>query len=341
MSVPVRLVQLYRGGKLESEHLGSLHVVRGEEVLLSAGDVDSYAFYRSSSKPLQALVLVTSGAVKRFGLDAEEIALATGSHSGVARHVEVAQRMLDKAEIDASLLDCGAHWPFDAEAALEARKTREKPDVLSNNCSGKHAAMLIAAKAMGAELEGYLEESHPVQQTIQGHIAAFAGVPFESLHVSCDGCSAPTFATPLTGIARSVARFGTGAGVEANLAAAAAIVRDAMLAHPLMVGGPKRFDTDMMEMTSAPLISKAGAEGMLIVSLPEEGVGVAVSALDGRDRGYRLLAVEILQHFGWITSAEAERIVEAQCPRVIRNHAGRAVGQMVSTVRTLLGEASR
>ena len=337
MSAPVPLIQLYRGGRLESEHCGSLHLVQGDDVLLSAGGVDSYAFYRSSSKPLQAMVLVTSGAVERFGLDAEEISLATGSHSGVARHVEVAQRMLDKAGIEASLLDCGAHWPFDPDAALEAKKTRDKPDVLSNNCSGKHAAMLIAAKAMGVDLEGYLEEAHPVQQTIQAHIAAFAGVPSQTMHLSCDGCSAPTFATPLTAIAKSMARFGTGTGVDDELAAAAAIVRDAMLAHPLMVGGPKRFDTDMMEMTSAALISKAGAEGMLIVSLPDEGVGFAISAHDGRDRGYRLLAIEILQHFGWITAAEAEAVIEAQCPRVIRNHAGREVGQMVSTLSEILG----
>ncbi|MCP5066563.1 MAG: asparaginase, partial [bacterium] len=103
MSLPVPLVQLYRGGKPESAHSGSLHLVRGEEVLLSAGDVDSHAFYRSSSKPLQAMVVVTSGAAERFGLDAEEISLATGSHSGVARHAEVTQRILDKAEIDPSL----------------------------------------------------------------------------------------------------------------------------------------------------------------------------------------------------------------------------------------------
>ena len=72
-------------------------------------------------------------------------------------------------------LQCGAHWPYYEPAASALRREMSEPLAVFNNCSGKHAGMLAAARALGAPLETYLEPTHPVQERIRGAIAEFTG----------------------------------------------------------------------------------------------------------------------------------------------------------------------
>ena len=116
MQDPV-LVEVMRGGRVESCHAGAFAVTDTEgAVLLSGGDIDHPVYPRSAVKVIQALPLVESGAADRFGLDDEALALACASHGGEARHVAVAARMLAAAGQDAGRLECGAHWPSFREA---------------------------------------------------------------------------------------------------------------------------------------------------------------------------------------------------------------------------------
>ena len=69
MSNPV-LVEVTRGGRVESVHRGSLIVIDGDGdggVLASIGDVDRPVFPRSACKAIQALPLVESGAADAYG----------------------------------------------------------------------------------------------------------------------------------------------------------------------------------------------------------------------------------------------------------------------------------
>ena len=55
-----------------------------------------------------------------------------------------------------------------------------------------------------------------------------------------------------------------------------------MSAHPVMVAGEGRFDTDLMVSAKGTrLVSKGGAEGILGVAVPERGWGLAVQVDDG------------------------------------------------------------
>ena len=42
------------------------------------------------------------------------------------------------------LLACGAHWPMHEPSARSLRRRGRKPTPLHNNCSGKHAGLLLA-----------------------------------------------------------------------------------------------------------------------------------------------------------------------------------------------------
>src|SRR3954469_20520707 len=107
MGNPV-LVEVVRGGLVESRHRGSVAVVDADgATVLTLGDVGRPVYPRSAVKPLQALPLVESGAADRYGFGDQEIALACASHSGEPAHVEVAGRMLARTGLDAGALECG------------------------------------------------------------------------------------------------------------------------------------------------------------------------------------------------------------------------------------------
>lgn len=95
------LVDVLRGGTVESVHRGALAIVDADGTLHTAlGDIQRPVFPRSAIKVLQALPLVESGAADAFGLSDEELALACASHGGEPLHAQTAASMLAKAGLD-------------------------------------------------------------------------------------------------------------------------------------------------------------------------------------------------------------------------------------------------
>jgi L-asparaginase II len=327
------LVRVTRGGALESSHHGALAVVEGESLVRTRGDVGRLVFYRSTMKPMQAIPLVASGAADRFGLTAAELALAAGSHSGAAEHVEGTRSILRKAGLDESALCCGGHWSGVPEVHLQQRAVSETPLAVFSNCSGKHAGMLATARHMGLPTEGYLRPDHPLQQEILSRVAECAGVPVAEVLTAVDGCGAPTFAVPLAAVARSFARLADPSALPEPSAAALRRITRAMCDHPEMVAGRWRFDTDLMLAGKGRLVAKAGAEGVHAVVVPDRRLGMAVKVDDGSDRGYRIVVVEMLRSLGILGDADADLLLDKHAPRVVRNWAGDPVG----TLEAVLG----
>ena len=205
MSNPI-LVQALRGGIVESAHRGAIAIVdTSGHVHTALGDIDRPIFPRSAVKVLQALPLVASGAAERWALDDEELALACASHGGEARHTQVAARMLAKAGVDVSVLECGTHWPYHDNALKALAAAGETPSALHNNCSGKHAGFVclgcLMAQAQGddarAFLRGYVKPGHPVMREVSAALQAATGFDLSRSAVGTDGCSIPTHAVPL------------------------------------------------------------------------------------------------------------------------------------------------
>jgi len=143
------LARVHRGPHVESFHTGSIAVVDSRGHLLAfAGDPNFRTSLRSAAKPFQAIPLLEYGGTEEFELAPEEIALTCASHGGEPLHVSTAAALLRKGEFDESDLLCGAHMPYDEKSAAELRASGEAPSPLHNNCSGKHAGMLLASQAM-------------------------------------------------------------------------------------------------------------------------------------------------------------------------------------------------
>ncbi|HWP25989.1 MAG TPA: asparaginase [Xanthobacteraceae bacterium] len=289
------LVEVLRGGRVESSHRGAVAVVDPEgRRMLALGDVARPVYPRSAIKPLQALVLVESGAADRFGLGPEELAIACASHGGEEGHVAAVTRMLERARLDPSALKCGVHWPLHQASAHALARAGRVATALHNNCSGKHAGFLCAACALGADRGSYVEPDHPVQRAVKAALEDLAGCSIPDAARAVDGCSVPTWAMPLEAVARAFARFGTGKGISRERADAALRLWAACTQMPWHVAGSGRFCTELMRRFGSRLLVKSGAEGVCCAALPELGLGIAVKCDDGAGRAAEVMMAATL-----------------------------------------------
>jgi L-asparaginase II len=246
--------------------------------------------------------------------------------------------MLEKIGMAEADLRCGAHLPFNEEAAERMLRGGEEPTQLHNNCSGKHAGMLAVAKQIGADAATYENCGNPVQQGILDAIADLAEVPKESIAIGIDGCAAPNFALPLSAMAVSFLnlispphRFGP------EFRAACTRIVNAMIDHPEIVGGTERLDTLLMRAAPGRIVSKIGAEGVWVCGvLPCErwplGLGIALKIEDGDDKRARpVVAVELLRRLGVLP----EDALADLSPLPIRNRRGDVVGRVEADLRML------
>jgi L-asparaginase II len=326
------LALVRRADRTESLHRGALAVATSERVLFAAGDVAAPIFPRSALKPFQALPLLEDGLDAKLALAPREIALTCASHSGDDSHVEAAAALLRKGELAPEMLRCGVHAPLDEACARRLVKEGREPTALHHNCSGKHAGMLIQARAAGAELEGYVDPSHPVQQRIRRRLAGFADVSPDSMGSAVDGCSAPAFAVPLAALAKAYARFADPTGLEAPVADASRRLFDAATAEPHFVSGRKRFDLAVMKAGARRVFCKGGAEGVVALALrpPSSGrpaLGIALKVDDGNARGYYVAALALLRWLGFDPPADPAELSSAVDP-VQRNYRGIEVGRI-------------
>jgi L-asparaginase II len=297
----VELAVVERSGFVESRHAGSAVVMNGDgEVLRTLGDATALVFPRSAMKPFQAVAVMASGVALR-GTDA---AVATASHSGTTRHVDLVKGLLARAGIDESALGCPASWPEDQAARDALVRLGVGRAAVYMTCSGKHAAMLVACVQNDWPLEGYLNPAHPLQKRILDVVERFTGErPAAS---GIDGCGAPVHALTLTGLARGIARIATSrSNSPFAIYREAGFLAEAVRDNGWVVAGPGQADTVLIERLG--LFSKFGAEGIMVVSAPD-GTTVALKTLDGSLRVGPIVALSLLVDAGAIDAAAVDAV---------------------------------
>lgn len=343
------LVNVYRGELVESSHFGSIAVVDSTGRLLAyAGEPHLESFLRSSAKPFQAIPLLVEGGVEEYDLTSEEVAMTCASHGGEPRHVSAVAALLRKGELDEADLMCGTHVPFDEKAAAELRQSGEPPSVLQNNCSGKHAGMLLAARLLDAPISTYLDMSHDVQQRAKQTLADFADLPAVSIGDATDGCGVPSFHMSVYRTAFAYARLAAAAESNGNsetlsrYASAAREIFDDMTMHPEYVAGSWSITTPLMQTFERDLLAKEGAEGFYSMALTSalsdrltdrldrtEGstVGIAIKIIDGSmSRGRNPAILRTLQQLG--LDVESPPLLARYRDRRMFNVAGKPVGEI-------------
>src|SRR6056297_4267252 len=324
MAQPAPLAEVWRGAFRESHHVGHAVICDGAgQVLLAVGDPDAVVLPRSSSKMIQALPLVTSGAADAQGLGSVHLALACASHEGAPMHVERVSRWLSDLGLADDALRCGPQVSRDTDLKLEMIRAHEMPCRVHNNCSGKHAGFLTLAQHLGAGPD-YVDPEHPVQLACLDAFETVTDQPSPGFGI--DGCSAPNFASTMHGMARAMGWFATAGQRSDSLSTAAARLVEAMHRHPELVAGEGRACTRLMRAAKEPVALKTGAEGYFIAILPMRGLGIALKAADGATRAAECAITALLVRLDVLDAANPE--VTAFLRPTIRNWDGLATGEI-------------
>ncbi|TPQ22458.1 asparaginase [Streptomyces sporangiiformans] len=288
------VAHLVRSGVIEGIHYGSVVVLGADgNVDLQIGDIEAAFYPRSALKPVQAAALLRAG----LPLEGELLALTAASHSGEERHLAGTRRILELAGLAEDDLRNVPDLPFDPVVRDDWIRAGRLPSRLAQNCSGKHAAMVYAARLNGWSLDDYLDPAHPLQQAIAELVEDLTGQAVA--HVSVDGCGAPLFSVSLHGLARAAARIAT-----APPGTPEARVADAMREHAEMVSGSGRDVAALMRAVPG-LLTKDGFEGVHVAALPD-GRAVAVKIADGADRARVPVVAAALARCGVDADALAE-----------------------------------
>ena len=292
MTRPAELVRVVRNGLVESIHTGDVAVCDADGGLVAfAGDPERMLFGRSCEKPIQGAVSIA--AIEEPALTDDEVAVLCGSHNGDEVHVRAVRKLLRRGPVPVSALQN----PRDRLAG----GTRSR---IHDNCSGKHAAMLVASARNRWDLATYRDRGHPIQRRVGRAVAAATGV--DRPIVGVDGCGLPVHGVPIRAMATMYARimeperFG-------KLAPAVERVVEGMLASPMLVGGSDRLDTDVMEATG-DVLAKEGAEALVCATLLGPRLGVAVKITDGSWRRTAPAFVRVLRELDVLDGSALARL---------------------------------
>lgn len=323
-----RLVDVIRGGIVESEHWGHIAVVNSEgKLIYSIGDPNRLTFARSSMKPLQAIPIVETGAADFYKLSQADLSLACASHNGEDQHTNRVRAILKDLELTIDSLKCGTHPPRWQEKYEELMKSGEDISAVYNNCSGKHSGMLTTAKFMGESLEDYYKTDHPVQKRIIEVISDLCEIPKVEIEIGIDGCGVPVHGIPLKKIALGFAKLANPSAFPNKRKEAIERVTSAMMAEPEMVGGTNRFCTDFMKTEEGRMFGKAGAEGVYCIGDIETGLGIALKIEDGNGRATAPVAIEVLTQLNLLNEKQRELLQEYHYPQ-LKNARQEVIGQL-------------
>lgn len=180
--------------------------------------------------------------------------------------------------------------------------------------------MLAACTHAGWPIDTYNAEDHPLQQEIRSIVAAACGLPADELIIGTDGCSIPTFGASIEAFARAYAVLADPEGdtwdAPAEWRTALVRLREAILAHPELITGEDGDDTVIMKLTEGRVLAKLDAEGLLCLSIPDHGIGIAISDAGGASRSLGPAAVGVLEQLGVEPEDVIASLREALCPPV-------------------------
>lgn len=279
-------VESWRGTVLESRHRVHVAVVDASgRVVAQAGDVGYRTFWRSAAKPFQAQPLVEDGAVERFGLQRQDLALSCASHSSAPEQVALVRAFLQRVGCSERDLMCGPHRPLSDAVATDFETRGVRLTAVYSNCSGKHTGMLALAKLHGWPTEFYARMEHPVQQRCLASISKYTDVSGNDISVAVDGCGVSCFALPLRNMALAYTRLD-------------GPILEAMTLHPELIAGEGRPCTEIMRAHPGRVVAKVGAEGIYSALLIREGLGVTLKVEDGHSLAAALAIAAVLAELG-------------------------------------------
>lgn len=244
--------------------------------------------------------------------------------------------MLSKIGLGERDLMCGFSPPFDEEVNARIVLGLDEPSQIACECSGEHAGMLAACRYVGWDTADYVSDKHPLQRQIRTIVAAVCGVPPSELELATDGCSIPTFGAPISASAFAYAVLANPDSARwegvPSWRAALHRLREAMLSHPTLISGEGEIDTTIIRATEGRVVAKLGAEGLLCLAIPHQGLGITISDEGGSTRSLGPAAIAVLEELELVDLAMMEDLRKQLCPPV-ETFTGHSIGATRSALK--------
>ena len=288
-----------RGSVVDNVHRGHLAVVDGDgRVVLSLGDPDAVVFYRSASKPVQALPTLALELDKKYGITEEESVVFAASHAGEAVHMAALEAIFAKAGLreDDLIMHPAAPAHAGADAARLAAGIPKRK--LFHNCAGKHAALMLLQRQLGGDVRGYWRAGSAADVAVRRAVEIMGGGPIAGSGL--DGCGVPVFAAPVRHIATAFRNLARPEGIhDADLRRAAEALVPRINRHPVLMRGTDFVCGHINENPN--LIAKGGAAGVYGLGLKAQGLGLAFKVESGSESAWPCILRAVLGKLGALT----------------------------------------
>ncbi|MBM7646559.1 L-asparaginase II [Scopulibacillus daqui] len=326
MGHPV-LVNERRGNIIENIHEGIIcGVTDNRELAFHIGDANTYVYYRSAAKPLQAIPLFKENIDKKYRLTDQEAALFTASQRGEDYHLKALESALEKLGLDENDLCCPPSYPLNEkpkEQYLNHNLSRRR---LLHNCSGKHLGFLAWCKEKGMSKSGYWDINHPLQTLIHHTLSELSECPKESIKIAVDGCGVPVFALPLKHMALSYLKLACPDLIKDTETREAVRRMTAIMNHaPEMVASHQFICTELLKDDN--IVAKGGAQGVYCLGLKKERTAVALKVYSGSEAVWPNIIARVLEQLDYENKKTINRLKQLK-PNKIINDSGWVVGQI-------------
>lgn len=314
------LVYEYRGSLLDLVHMGYICVVdENSNVLWHVGDPDEKIFYRSASKPVQALPVIARNLDRKYGITEEESVIFAGSHVGDDFHVAALKSIYEKAGLTEDMLSMDPALP-QVPHAVDL-----KPRKFFHNCSGKHTGAMLLQRELGGEIRDYWKEDSLAQREIRRAVAVMSECPEEQVVTGLDGCGVPVFAVGMRNIATAFKNLACPDHItDEGLRYAAETFVPRIHNYPLMMRG-KGLLCSLINY-DPQLVAKGGANAVYGIGVKDLRIGISIKMADGWEPVWPMVIAEVLRFMGH-RNDETYAMLEKLCPHTIVNDNGSPCGE--------------
>lgn len=326
------LAVVSRSSRIECIHYGHFCITDSDKnIKYHIGDPNTKIFIRSSAKPIIAVAFVESGAMERFGITLEELAIICSSHSGQYFHRQAVKSILHKLGLNEDSLLCGCTDPYNEEMLNLLIRENKRPSPLFNCCSGKHSGMLALCRFYGYPIENYNNVNHPVQKLIFKTITDLMGCNAEDIILGVDGCTVPGYMISLHHHSYLYSLLASGYNAKSKYRNSLGLINKAMRDNPRMVMGDGKFCTELMKACGSKVIGKVGDEGVYCVSIPEKNIGISVKIADGSERAIYPVIIQLLKQLGVLNGTEIENLKAWEYP-IVKDYKGSVIGNILPVI---------
>lgn len=321
------LIEETRAGLLENVHSGIIcGVDEHMNVRYQIGNSDHYTYYRSASKPIQALPVFITTIIEKYGLTDEEAALFAASHRGEHYHIAALESMMKKLPVQEEDLFCPSSYPLNQQPREEMIAQHKEKRRLYHNCSGKHMGFITVCRELGYPVEGYWELDHPLQQQIMHILSTLAEIPPSEIKAGIDGCGVPVYAIPLKRMALTYLKLACPDLITDDALRQAVMKLTKIMNQEFNMIASEQFICSVL-LQDPNIVAKGGAQGVYCFGLKKERLGFALKVMNGSEEVWPNIVASILEQIQYENQDTIHHLRTLR-PSIIKNDGGIEVGKI-------------